>query len=51
MNCTPFFTGMAMGMGAGVAVGMKLTSRQRQIRRVIRTAARDMEDAFDRMAK
>ena len=52
MCCThPFCAGIALGMAAGVAVGMRLKGQEKEVRCSLRRAARTLEKAMDDLSQ
>ena len=51
MCCGKFCCGVAVGMAAGIFVGMKMKCNERTIRRMINRTARNVENAFDCMTR
>lgn len=49
--CNNFITGMAVGVAAGTFLGIRMKTNERKIRRAITRTARNMEHAFDSMAR
>ena len=51
--CAPEATsaGLAVGMAAGTCLGIRMKTREKQIRRGINRAARSVENAFDTMTR
>ena len=46
-----FCLGLAVGMAAGTCLGIRMKTRETQIRRGINRAARSVENAFDTMTR